>query len=112
MVRAVLDSVGNIRASGEFLFQKKGNIDASAFGSKPVCALGNEQHGSNLSEQRRALKARAYSVRRQAAECGDNPVLNGLAGIGGRDESLEYLIRSNDAESFGSRRCAARVAGD
>ena len=38
--------------------------------------------------------------------------MNGLAGIGGRDESLEYLIRSNDAESLRSRRCAARVASN
>ena len=77
-----------------------------------MCALGSEQHGSNLSEQRRVLKGRAYPVRRQAAECGDNPVLNGLAEIGRRDESLEYLIGSNDTESFGRRRCAAPVAGD
>ena len=58
------------------------------------------------------LKGRAYPVGRQAAECGDNPVMNGLAGIGGRDESLQHLIRSNDTESFGRRRCAAWVTGD
>ena len=80
--------MAGLRALGEVLFQKKGNIDADGLGSKPVCALGNEQHGSNLIEQRRVLKGRAYPVRRQAAECGDNPVWNRLAGIGGRDESL------------------------
>ena len=101
--------MAGFRASGEILFQEKGNIGADGFGSKPVCTLGSEQHGSNLIEQRRILKGRPYPDRRQAAECGNNPARNGLSGIGDRDESLQCLVRTNDTEGFGRRRCATRV---
>ncbi len=77
-----------------------------------MCTLGSEQHGSNLIEQRRILKGRPYSDRRQAAECGNNPARNGLSGIGDRDESLQCLVGTNDTEGFGRRRCATRVVGD
>ena len=75
-----------------FCFRRKGDIGADGSGSKPVCTLGSEQHGSDPIEQRRILKGRAYPDRRQAAECGDNPVRDGLSGIGDRDESPQHLL--------------------
>ena len=59
---------------------------------QPVCARSSKQHRSNPIEQRGVLKGRAYRGRRQASECGDNPVWNRLSCIGGRNEGPAILV--------------------